>query len=140
MYVVSGASYILRKAEPFGLGKPGFSRLEVRKDRPGHIRKESVDGGIVAELHMISDDPDIATTVNLKTPVSLEAAKRNSRRGKIRAFMLSENKPLSKDAIAKGAGGHKSETLAEIESMITDGTLAEVTEGRWIRYTYKDPF
>ncbi len=140
MYVVSGASYILRKAEPFGLGKTGFSRLEVRKDRPGHIGKESVDGGIVAELHMISDDPEIATVVKLRTPVSLETAKSKSRRAKIRSYMLAEGKPLSKDAIAKGAGGHKSETLAEIESMISDGTLVEVTEGRWTRYTYKDPF
>jgi hypothetical protein len=94
----------------------------------------------VAELHIISDDPDIATAVKIKTPVSLSGVKSKSRRAKIRTFMLSENKPLSKDAIAKGAGGHKTETLAEIEAMISDGTLAEVTEGRWTRYTYKDPF
>jgi hypothetical protein len=94
----------------------------------------------VAELHVISDDPDMATTVKLKTPVSLSASKSKSRRAKIRTFMLGENKPLSKDAIAKGAGGHKAKTLAEIDPMISDGTLGEVTEGRWTRYTYEDPF
>jgi hypothetical protein len=97
-------------------------------------------------MHVVSVDPDVATTVKITVPVDVTAARKKRLRGKIGAFMLSEqdgkppNNPLTKNKIAEGTGGNKSDVLAERESCIIDRVLRQVAEGTYPKYTWQDPF
>lgn len=145
---ITGASYILRNVQPFGLGQTGYSRLYVRKDRPGYIRKECVDGGsreLAAELHIISDDPNIATTVKLKTPSPIAKANEYSVREQISNYtfgILPEG--ASKNEIARSVKGDRNAILKAVNEMERDGYLENIGTANRPRYKHvrqwKAPF
>jgi Bifunctional DNA primase/polymerase, N-terminal len=124
---ITGASYILRNVQPFGLGQSGYSRLFVRKDRPGYIRKECIDGGsreLAAELHVISTDPDIATTVRLKTPGSIATASDYSIRQQINDYMFGvQPEEVSKNKICENVRGERQKIMVTIDDLIASGHL-----------------
>ena len=51
---IDGAAYTLEVTEPFGIGRNGAARINVTKDRPGHVRGGSFEGRFVGELRVQS--------------------------------------------------------------------------------------
>jgi hypothetical protein len=124
---ITGASYLLRNVQPFGLGQSGYSRLFVRKDRPGWIRKECIDGGnreLAAELHIISNDPEIATAVKLKTPASIEKANDYSVKELISNYTFDQlPDTVSKNEICRNVKGDRNRVLTAIDELVSEGCL-----------------
>ena len=53
---IDGATYTLEVTRPWGLGLDGASRVNVTKDRPGHVRGGSLEGRFVGEFRGQSID------------------------------------------------------------------------------------
>jgi hypothetical protein len=127
---ITGASFLLRNVQPFGLGQSGYSRLFVRNDRPGWIRKECIDGGnreLAAELHVISNDPNIATTVRLKTAEPIASANEYSIKEQISNYTFGLLPgATSKNEIARNVRGDRNRVLAAIDEMVSEGYLENV--------------
>lgn len=51
---IDGAAYTLEVTQPFGIGRDGTARINVTKDRPGHVRGGSLEGRFVGELRVQS--------------------------------------------------------------------------------------
>ena len=49
---IDGATYSLSVVTPFGRGRHGKARIEVTKDRPGHVRASAMWGKVVGEFHL----------------------------------------------------------------------------------------
>jgi hypothetical protein len=85
---IDGAVYSATVVEPYGRGRTGTSRLEVAKDRPGHVRAVAGDGKrvglfrLVAEgdsLHAEIVPPGTATASSIAPLVDRELAARVSK-------------------------------------------------------------
>lgn len=131
---VSGASFFLRNKEAFGEGQTGYSVLEVAKDRIGKIRKECfVEKGryYAAELHVISEDAALATTVKMKSVSTRNFVTSNDFKQRVSDWML-ENKSASKTAIRENVKGSSDAVWNATEELIAGGFLS--VNGRKVEF------
>lgn len=139
---VSGASYTLRNKEAFGEGRSGYSVLEVHKDRVGKIRKDCLfENGryYAAELHVISDDPDLATDVKIKAVSARNFVTTNDFKVRVSNYMF-EHRTASKTSIRENVKGSSDAIWNATEELITEGCLK--VEGRKVEFVrqYKEAF
>ncbi len=52
---IDGAVYTAKVIDPYGRGRTGTSRLEVAKDRPGHVRAVAGDGKRIGTFRLVSE-------------------------------------------------------------------------------------
>lgn len=64
---LDAASYQVRMITPFGRGKHGIARVDVAKDRPGHVR-EHTTGKTIAEFHLDATRGYNNLTAELRPP------------------------------------------------------------------------
>ena len=64
---IDGVAYIVKMLQPFARGKRGLARVEISKDRPGHVR-EYAHGRIIAEFTLDATASDVVLTAHLMPP------------------------------------------------------------------------
>lgn len=64
---IDGAAYMVKTIQPFGRGKRGLARVEVAKDRPGHVREHTF-GKTIAEFTLDATHSDEILTAHLMAP------------------------------------------------------------------------
>lgn len=64
---IDGAAYMVKMLQPFGRGKRGLARVDVAKDRPGHVR-EHTHGRTIAEFTLDATRSDVILTAHLNPP------------------------------------------------------------------------
>ena len=64
---IDGAAYIVKMLQPFSRGKRGLARVDVAKDRPGHVR-EHTHGKTIAEFTLDATRSDVVLIAHLNTP------------------------------------------------------------------------
>lgn len=64
---LDAASYIVKVVQPFARGKIGVARIEVAKDRPGHVREHAA-GKTIAEFTLDGTAGDHIVTATLAPP------------------------------------------------------------------------
>ncbi|WP_447643186.1 DnaB-like helicase N-terminal domain-containing protein [Nocardioides zeae] len=76
---IDGVAYIVKMLQPFARGHRGVARVEVAKDRPGHVR-EHARGRTIAEFTLDASVSDVTLTADLVPPATRPAAA-TTRRG-----------------------------------------------------------
>ncbi|UIU47018.1 AAA family ATPase [Microcystis phage MinS1] len=64
---IDGVAYIVKMVEPFARGKRGLARVEIAKDRPGHVR-EQARGRSIAEFALDATASDVVLVAHLVPP------------------------------------------------------------------------
>ncbi|GAW54712.1 DnaB-like helicase N-terminal domain-containing protein [Nocardioides sp. PD653] len=64
---IDGVAYIVKMLQPFARGKRGLARVEVAKDRPGHVR-EHTHGKTIAEFTLDATRSDVVLIAHLMPP------------------------------------------------------------------------
>lgn len=64
---IDGVAYIVKMLQPFARGKRGLARVEISKDRPGHVREHAF-GRIIAEFSLDATRSDVILIAALNPP------------------------------------------------------------------------
>lgn len=143
---LNGAMYLLENKAPFGIGLTGRSRLLVRKDRPGQLRRHGVPAadGLVwySDLEVKSHHDDFAE-VSLTTPedhANSGPFRPTAIMGKICDALASAPSGLSKNSVEEAVRGKATTIRYALELLISDGyVVAERNGSAWVHKLLK-PF
>jgi len=125
---LNGAMYLMENRDPFGIGRTGRSRLLIRKDRPGSLRRYGVtahDGLFwYADLVVNSHGEEFAE-------VSLPAAHEHGNApfrptavmAKVSAALDEAAAGLSGNAIETAVGGRRDIVRLALELLISEGCV-----------------
>ena len=64
---IDGVAYIVKMLQPFARGKRGLAKVEIAKDRPGHVR-EHAHGKTIAEFTLDATGPEHILLATLTAP------------------------------------------------------------------------
>lgn len=64
---IDGVAYLVKMIQPFARGKRGLARVEIGKDRPGHVR-EHAHGKTIAEFTLDASRSDVVLIAHLMPP------------------------------------------------------------------------
>ena len=145
---IDGAAYIVKMLQPFGRGKRGLARVEIAKDRPGHVRGQA-HGKTIAEFTLDATASDLVLIAHLMPP-----GEQSGRAGETfeptilmekisRAIQLTPG--LSKNAIENLTNGKATTKRLALELLITRGYVdAQTGKNRAIQHFhvksyYADP-
>jgi hypothetical protein len=131
---LNGAMYLLENKSPFGIGITGRSRLLIKKDRPGQLRRHAVPGSeglfSYADLVVESHDEDFAE-VSLTPPEQREdkVFRPTVIMGKIARVLESAPNGLSKNAIEGAVTGKATVIRLALEMLVGEGYVAVERHG-----------
>ncbi|GEP38864.1 hypothetical protein NPS01_25270 [Nocardioides psychrotolerans] len=130
---IDGVAYIVKMIQPFARGKRGLAKVEIAKDRPGHVREHAF-GRTIAEFTLDATISDVILTAHLMPP-----GENSGRTGdtfepthlmeKIsRTVQLTPG--LSRSALIEMVGGNKKALAAAFELLIARQYILAKTESR----------
>lgn len=137
---ISGASFILKNAEPFGIGRTGRSGLFVAKDRPGQVRQHgsTASSGLihVADMEVDSRDPEKGTELRLSDPGAFGEFRPTKLMARISKALQDAGGPLCKRDIEKLVKGNASAKLQAINILVKEGYADREIKGRthWLTH------
>lgn len=123
---IDGAAYIVKTIQPFGRGKRGLSKVEVAKDRPGHVREHTY-GKTIAEFSLDATGSDVVLIAHL-TPPGADSGRPGQPfeptilMEKISRFVQA-NPGLSKNAIETTISGNNKHKRVALELLVTRGYI-----------------
>lgn len=125
---LDGAAYTVKIVTPFGRGKKGMAKVEVAKDRAGHVREHAV-GNRIAELVIDATGVDLIATLDPPAAPSTTAS------GEFLPTVLMEkvskyvygNPDSTTNQILEAVGGKATHTRHAIEVLVKDGYLTVET-------------
>lgn len=132
---LNGAMYLMENKDPFGIGRTGRSRVLVRKDRPGQLRRHGVtahDGLFwYADLVIESHGEDFAEAW---LPAAKEHANAAFRPTAIMAriceTLAAASAGLSKNAIEGAVAGKAATIRYALELLVAEGYVAVESRGQ----------
>lgn len=65
---IDGAAYVVKMLQAFGRGKRGIARVDVAKDRPGHVREHTIGRSVIAEFSLDASVDGIVLIADLTPP------------------------------------------------------------------------
>lgn len=146
---IDGVAYIVKMLQPFSRGKRGLARVEIAKDRPGHVR-EYAHGRTIAEFTLDATASDVVLVAHLMPPGDQSGRAPGDTfeptilMEKIsRAVQLTPG--LSKKAIEEMTNGKATTKRLALELLVTRGYVLAKTETRGrvshhhIKAYYADP-
>ena len=135
---INGAVFILENRTPFGIGRTGKTSIKISKDRPAHLRKNSVllsAGGMAwfGDLILASHSEDFAE-VSIEAPI--EKAEEDSRPVHLMeriANALAKHGPLSQNDLrdvlkVKRETAKQALVLLQIEGYVSQTTPLELLQ------------
>lgn len=141
---IDGAAYILKNIQPFGRGKRGLSKVEVAKDRPGHVREHTF-GKTIAEFSLDATGSDVVLITHLSPPGADSGRPGQPFEPTILMEKISHyvalNPGLSKKAIEDVINGKTATKRLALELLVTRGYVLAKTESRGrIAHYHVKPF
>lgn len=142
---LNGAMYLMENRDPFGIGLTGRSRILVRKDRPGQLRRHGVkahDGLFwYADLVIESLREDFAE-VTLPAPAEQGNAtfRPTAIMAKISATLDGKPDGLSANAIEGAVTGRRNTIRLALELLIADGYVVVERKGSAHKHKLTKPF
>lgn len=65
---IDGAAYVVKMLQAFGRGKRGLARVDVAKDRPGHVREHTIGRSVIAEFSLDASIDGVVLVADLTPP------------------------------------------------------------------------
>ena len=145
---IDGVAYLVKMLQPFARGKRGLARVEIAKDRPGHVR-EHAHGKTIAEFSLDATGNEHVLIAHLMPPGAESGRAGETFEPTIlmekvsRAVQLTPG--LSKKAIEDLVNGKATTKRLALELLVTRGYINAKTESRGrvahhhIKPYYADP-
>lgn len=130
---IDGVAYIVKMLQPFSRGKRGLARVEIAKDRPGHVR-EHAHGRTIAEFTLDATRSDVVLIAHLMPPGNETGRAGDTFEPTIlmekisRAVQLTPG--LSKKAIEEMTNGKATTKRLALELLVTRGYIQAKQESR----------
>ncbi len=145
---IDGAAYLVKMIQPFGRGKRGIARVDIAKDRPGHVRGNA-HGKVIAEFTLDASGDALVLVAHLMPPGHETGRAGDTFEPTILMEKISRavqlNPGLSKKAIEDLTNGKAATKRLAIELLVTRGYIGTkvATRGRiehhHIKAYYADP-
>lgn len=130
---IDGVQYLVKMIQPFARGRRGLARVDIGKDRPGHVR-EQAHGRTIAEFTLDASAGDTVLIAHLMPPVD------NNRQGgeafepthlmeKISRYVQA-NPGMTKKAIEGAMNGKTDTKRLALELLVTRGYIGIKTGAR----------
>ena len=143
---LNGAMYLMENREPFGIGRTGRSRVLLRKDRPGQLRRYGVPAQDnlfwYCDLVVDSHGEDFAE-VSLPAPQARGAVapvRPTAIMAKVAAALDGSAIGLSGNAIEGAVGGRHDVVRYALELLINDGYVVVEKQGAAKIHKLMKPF
>lgn len=141
---IDGAAYIVKTIQPFGRGKRGLSKVEVAKDRPGHVREHTY-GKTIAEFSLDATGSDVVLIAHLTPPGADSGRPGQPFEPTILMEKISRlvqlTPGLSKKSIEDLVNGKATTKRLALELLVTRGFINAKTESRGaIRHYHLKPY
>lgn len=124
--IVDGCTLRVEAVKPFGRGQSGQLRLGIDKDRPGHVRGNSVRGD-AGTVVLAAQDADGLILVTVEAPGVMSTAGQGFRpthyMQKISERLEAEESPQTSNAIMS-AGGAKAVLRTALGVLVAEGFVA----------------
>jgi hypothetical protein len=140
---LNGAMFILENTDPFGIGLEGRSKVFIRKDRPGQLRRHGIPGKErlihYCDLAVKSRHEDFAEC-SLPVPGTVpeggtgRAVK--AMMAKVSRFLQGTDHPLSGNAVREQVGGKATTILAALEFLVNEGYAQVEKVGNAHKYSH----
>lgn len=121
------AAYSIKPVKPFGRGLNGSSRIQVEKDRLGHVRKHAEER-VIAEMAFKSAE-DGTVTLELKPP-NPDKWRPTEKMEEISVHLEAEPDGLSRTAIIRAVGGRDKTTDDAIRFLRAEQFIKIESEGK----------
>lgn len=137
---INGASYVMENRKPFGIGLTGRSRLLIKKDRPGQLRRNGkpVGEGLFwyADLTVESHDETFAE-VALEPPADDGGRpfRPTAIMAKVCEALTGLQAGLSKNAIEGAVGGKRETVRLALELLVNEGYVKAEKQGQAVMHT-----
>lgn len=123
---IDGAAYMVKTIQAFGRGKRGLARVEVAKDRPGHVREHTF-GKTIAEFTLDATTSDEILTAHLMPPGEASGRKGDTFEPtylmeKISRYVQA-NPGMSKKAIEGAMNGRAGTIRLALELLVSRGYI-----------------
>lgn len=131
---IDGVSYLVKMLQPFARGKRGLARVDIAKDRPGHVR-EFAHGKTIAEFTLDATRSDVVLTADLMPPGS-ETGRADGDTFEPTILMekisryVQLNPGMSKKAIEGSMNGKAATIRLALELLVTRGYIGVKTGAR----------
>lgn len=142
---IDGVSYIVKMLQPFSRGKRGLARVDIAKDRPGHVR-EFAHGKTIAEFSLDATASDTILTAHLMTPgaesgrAAGDTFEPTILMERISRFVQA-TPGLSKKAIEDAQNGKTGTKRLALELLVTRGyILAKQAKGNRVEHIHIKPY
>lgn len=121
---IDGAVYTAKVETPYGRGRTGTSRLEVAKDRPGHVRAVAGGGKHIGTFRLVSEGG--ALRAEVVPAAGGEASVRLSPELLVTVSeAIDELAPVSQTALEKAVGGN-AKAVRNAAAMLVENGYADL--------------
>jgi len=121
---IDGAVYTAKVEQPYGRGRTGTSRLEVAKDRPGHVRAVAGSGKHIGTFRLVSEGG--ALRAEVVPAAGGDSAVRLSPELLTKVSdLIAEKAPVSQTGLVKAAGGNAAAVRAAADHLVKIGCAEE---------------
>lgn len=130
---IDGVAYIVKMIQPFARGKRGLARVDIAKDRPGHVR-EFAHGKTIAEFTLDATASDVILTAHLMPPGDVTGRSGDTFEPTVLMEKISRyvqlNPGMSKKAIEGAMNGKATTIRLALELLISHGNVGVKTGPR----------
>lgn len=142
---LNGAMYLLENKTAFGIGRTGESRLFVRKDRPGQLRRNALSRGegrfLYATMCVESHDESFAEW-SLKPPEELsdQPFRPTAVMGKVSRALVAAPGGLSGKSVETAVTGKNDVIRLALEMLVSEGYAVKEKQGAAYIHKSVKPF
>lgn len=140
---IDGAAYIVKMVQPFARGRRGLAKVEIAKDRPGHVREQAF-GRTIAEFTLDASVSDYVLDAVLAPPGAESGRSGQPFEPTILMEKISRfvqlNQGLSKKAIEDVVNGKTATKRLALELLVTRGYIGTKTERNRVLHFHQKPF
>jgi hypothetical protein len=127
---IDGVAYIVKMIQPFARGNRGLARVDIAKDRPGHVR-EHAHGRTIAEFTLDATRSDVVLIAHLMPPGAETGRAGDTFEPTVLMEKISRyvqlNPGMSKKAIEDAVNGKTTTKRLALELLVTRGYVGTKT-------------
>lgn len=131
---IDGAAYIVKMLQPFGRGKRGIARIDVAKDRPGHVREHTHGRATIGEFILDASIDGLVLKADFMPPGHETGRAGDTFEPTVLMEKISRyvqaNPGMSKKAIEGAMNGKATTIRLALELLVTRGYIGVKTGAR----------
>ena len=128
---INGAMFSFQVRRPFAIGAHGHARVTVTKDRPGRVRKESLQHKVFGEFHLRSQDSGIVVATVEPADATPEPTGYMER---VSRYLEGRDEPVTSKDIETAVSGKATYIRQALEALMDGGYVERSTGDRGAKF------